>query len=394
LRGFRIELGEIEAALAAHRRVAAAAVLLLPALSGGVGAAGDMRLVAFLVSADGAPPSFETAELRAFLKQRLPDAMVPAAFVGLAELPLSTSGKVDRKALARLAPAAEERAAGAGDAALTPTEEIVAALWAQVLGVPRIGRNEDFFALGGHSLLATQVVMRVRDELGAELPVAAVFQAPTVAAFAERVTSVRLSGAPGEVLPLPPAGSIPLLPRDGLGSCRLVAPLSFAQERLWFLDRLSPGGSAYNMPLALRLHGRLDIGALGRVFATIVERHEALRTTIGEEGWKPVQRVAAPPPWSVPLIDLSAALRGATDGVPEEAVRLAAILAGLPFDLATGPLLRTTLVRLAGDDCVLLLAMHHIVSDLWSMAVLVREVAALYPRFAGAARPPEVAELP
>ncbi|HEY0781429.1 MAG TPA: condensation domain-containing protein, partial [Thermoanaerobaculia bacterium] len=398
LRGFRIELGEIEAALAAHPRVAAAAVLLLPALMGGVGgagAAGDMRLVAFLVPADGAPPTLDTAELRAYLKQRLPDAMVPAAFVALAELPLSTSGKVDRKALARLAPAAEERAAGLGQAALTPTEEIVAALWAQVLGVPRLARDDDFFALGGHSLLATQVVMRVRDELGAELPVAAVFQAPTVAAFAERVTAARLSGASGEALPLPPAGAIPLLPRDGEEPFRLVAPLSFAQERLWFLDRLSPGGSAYNMPLALRLHGRLDVPALGRVFAPTVARHEALRTTFGEEGWKPVQRVAAPPSWRVPLIDLaSLAFDAGSDGGPAEAVRLAAILAGLPFDLATGPLLRTTLVRLAGDDHVLLLAMHHIVSDLWSMAVLVREVAALYPRFVGAGSTPEVALLP
>jgi len=370
LRGFRIELGEIEASLRRHPAVADAAVLLREVK------AGDSRLTAWVVPGDAAaPPAAE--ELRAALRGRLPEYMVPAAFVVLPELPLTPSGKVDRKALARLGPA--ESAAGAGPgpvAPRSPDEKRLVAIWAEVLGTgspgePAIGIGDDFFARGGHSLLATQLVLRIRDAFGVDLPVRAVFQAPTVAAQAELIARLRgASAAPAAGRPIRP------LQRPSRAAHELSpfrAAVSFAQERLWFLDRLTPGSAAYTMPLALRVRGDLDPSALERAFTELVRRHETLRTTFAEEAGRPQQLIAAPAGWVLPVEDLAACGEAA-----EEVRRRARQDAAVAFDLERGPLLRTRLLRLGPAEHVLLLAMHHIVSDLWSLGVLVRELGALY----------------
>ncbi|HEU0077439.1 MAG TPA: amino acid adenylation domain-containing protein, partial [Longimicrobiaceae bacterium] len=279
IRGFRIEPGEVEALLAAHPAVREAAVVVREDVPG------EKRLVAY--TAGDAQP----AELREHLKGQLPEYMVPGAFVALERLPLTPNGKVDRAALP-----APEAGSGGGEhvAPRTPTEELLAGIWAQVLGTERVGAADDFFALGGHSLLATRVVSRVREALGVELPLRALFEAPTVAALAERIQA--LSGAAGAPPP-PPLVPVPRDPRSAL-------PLSFAQQRLWLIDRLEPGSVAYNMPFPLRLRGRLDVGALERALSALVHRHEALRTVFASVGGEPVQVLRAAEPVVLAVADL------------------------------------------------------------------------------------------
>ncbi|HEX3525657.1 MAG TPA: amino acid adenylation domain-containing protein [Thermoanaerobaculia bacterium] len=370
LRGFRIEPGEIEVCLRQHPGVADAVVLLRQVQ------AGDSRLAAYVVPAGGgAPPPEE--ELRAALRAQLPEHMVPAAFIPVNALPFTPNGKVDRQALARIGPAAPRPAAGV--APRNATEELLAGFWETVLGAAPAGVDADFFTSGGHSLLATQLVLRIRDAFGLDLPVRAVFGAPTIRAQAEMIEGL-LSGSAGPA-PVQGAGPVRPLPRRAYP---LHVALSFAQERLWFLDRLMPGSVAYNMPLALRMRGELDPAALERAFAELVLRHETLRTTFvtGEAG-RPVQVVSETgespaAAWSLSRLRMEEADE---DDVP----RLAAQDAALPFDLEHGPLLRSRLLRLGPADHVLLLSMHHIISDLWSMGVLVRDMAAFY---AGASLPP------
>ncbi|NMO19519.1 non-ribosomal peptide synthetase, partial [Pyxidicoccus fallax] len=266
LRGFRIEPGEIEAALTAQPGVRQALVLVREDRPG------DKRLVAYVVGA----PDMQVEALRAALKQRLPDYMVPSAFVPLEALPLTPNGKVDRKAL----PAPTQGAdAGTFVAPRTPTEEKLATLWSEVLGVPRVGAEDNFFELGGHSLLATQVVSRIRASLGVELPLRELFRTPTVSALAARVDAVlqarqQSQDDAAEALPEPPADA---------------PPLSFAQQRLWFIDQLDPGSGLYNMPFVLRLEGRLDTGALEAALTGVVARHASLRTTFASRQGQAVQ---------------------------------------------------------------------------------------------------------
>ncbi|HEX3129772.1 MAG TPA: amino acid adenylation domain-containing protein, partial [Thermoanaerobaculia bacterium] len=363
LRGFRIELGEIEAALLACPGVQEAAVL-----APGEGA--DRRLVAYVA------PAVEE-DLRARLASRLPDYMVPSAFVRLDELPHTPNGKIDRKALARTAP---DRVRGEKVyvAPETPTERGLAAIWAELLGVERVGIDDGFFHLGGHSLLATRLVTRVRDVFGVGLPLRAVFESPTVRELAARIDAAARSG----VLAGPAAR------RSGP-----QAVLSFAQERLWILDRLEPGNPIYNMPMGLRLSGRLDVLALERSIGEIVRRHEVLRATFHERDGEPVQTLAAPAPWRLPLVDLAGL---AAETREAEARRLGRREASTPFDLARGPLLRTLLLRLDGEEHGLLVNMHHIVADGWSFGILERELEVLYPAFRqGLTSPsPEIPELP
>ncbi|RKG94218.1 amino acid adenylation domain-containing protein, partial [Corallococcus sp. CA053C] len=362
LRGFRLELGEIEAALQSHPTVRTATVLVREDVPG------DQRLVAYVV-----PESpCDASELRTFLQQKLPEYMVPSAFVALAAFPLTPNGKVDRKAL----PAPEASAARSEDyvAPTTATERRLAELWAQVLRVERIGRQDHFFELGGHSLLATQVVSRVRSAFGVELPLRALFEAPVLEQLAQRVEQASSARA------LP---ALVATPRTGES-----LPLSFAQQRLWLLDQLQPGGSAYNIPSALRLDGALDVKALEQAFTELVRRHEALRTTLHEEGGAPVQHIHAPTPLRLPVVDLSQHEASET-----EAQRLAQEEAARPFNLAQGPLLRARLLRLSERQHVLLLNLHHVVSDGWSTGVLVREVSALYEAFRQG-RPSPLPELP
>ncbi|HEX7317735.1 MAG TPA: amino acid adenylation domain-containing protein [Pyrinomonadaceae bacterium] len=369
VRGFRIELGEIEAALHAHAWVRDAMVTAREEVGGG-----GKRLVAYVVSKDGA--ALTPAELRQSLKGRLPEYMVPSQFVVLDEMPLTPNGKVDRKRL----PEPEPVGAGLSGAYVAPrgaVEEAVAGVWAEVLGVERVGAEDNFFELGGHSLLATQVISRVRAAFGVELPLRSLFEAPTVRGLAARVEA----GAGRHLSSLPPlsAGE-----RDG------ELPLSFTQQRLWFLDQLEPGSAFYNIAAAARLVGELDASALAESLREVARRHEALRTRFVTSGGSPVQVIDPSPNLPLPVLDLSRLPEGQREA---EFEGLAREEARRPFDLARGPLLRTSLVRLGEREHVLLVTMHHIVSDGWSVGVLMREVAALYDAFSRGEESP-LAELP
>ncbi|HEX5760628.1 MAG TPA: non-ribosomal peptide synthase/polyketide synthase [Thermoanaerobaculia bacterium] len=370
LRGFRIETGEVEAVLAAHPAVAQAAVLLRTAAGGETGSAEDKRLVAYVVpGAEWSAGPELTEALRAHLAHRLPDYMVPSAWVALAELPLTPNGKLDRTALP------EPDLAAAGDAYAPPRagmEELLAGFWTELLGAPRVGAGDDFFALGGHSLLAARLVSRLREALGVELPLRRVFERPVLADLARELEAVHglAAAAAGAAAP-------PLLPRRDAADG--TAPLSWAQERLWFLDQFEPGTAAYNVPAVLRLTGSLRPDALAAAFAEVERRHEVLRTTfrLAADGDRPVQAIAPPgPARSLPLVDLSGLAPAAVEA---EAARLAAAEALRPFDLAAGPLTSRRLLRLGGDRHLLLLNQHHIVTDGWSLGVLIRELSALYP---------------
>ncbi len=353
IRGFRIELGEIEAALSRHPAVRECAVVVRE------GPSGDPRLVAYVAS-DPTDPTDPKALLAAWLREKLPEHMVPSLFVTLESLPRTPNGKVDRKAL----PEPDWTAAAGTDrvfaAPRSPAEELLAGIWAEVLGLPRVGIHDHFFALGGHSLLATRVVSRIRETFGVEIPMRRLFELPTVAELAQAVAAARLPE--GVQVPLAP------VPRDG------NLPLSFAQQRLWVIDRLDPGSPAYNIPWAVRLTGALSAGLLARVFAEVVRRHEALRTTFAERDGKPVQVISPATAVALPVVDLS----GLRDRSDRKAREIALAEALRPFDLQRGPLLRLGLIRLAERDWLLLMTLHHIVSDDWSMSVLLREVGILY----------------
>ncbi|MEA2693312.1 MAG: hypothetical protein QOJ16_2699, partial [Acidobacteriota bacterium] len=345
IRGFRIEPGEIEAALSAHPAVTGAAVLVRQE-------GGEKRLAAYVAGR----PGTLAADLRGFLRARLPQYLVAADLHVLDALPLNPNGKIDRKALARIEPAGEPGGTqeGAGGAPRTEIEALLSGIWAMMLRRDRVGLRDNFFDLGGHSLLATQVISRIRRAFGVELPLRTLFERPTVEGLAAEIATV-LAGRD--------VGAPPLFAKRGEGA----PPLSFAQERLWFLDQLEPGSPAYNLPAPLLLRGRLAPSALAASFAEIVRRHEALRTTFApEEGaaGRPVQVIGPALATALPLVDLAGLPAGAR---AEEGPRLAAAETRRPFDLARGPLLRVSLVRLAAEEHLLLVNLHHIVADGWSM---------------------------
>ncbi|MBV9775158.1 MAG: AMP-binding protein, partial [Gemmatimonadetes bacterium] len=362
VRGFRVEPGEVEAALLALEGVREAVV---------VAHAESQRLVAYVVPEEGA--EVVPAELRARLGARLPEHLVPGGVVLMRALPLSANGKLNRRALPEL-----KWGRVSYLAPRTPTEEALAAIWAGVLGIERVGVEDGFFDLGGHSLLATRVVSRVREELGVELPLRALFEAPTVARLAALVEGAAVPVTPGTAR----------IPRRG--GDRSALPLSFAQQRLWFIDQLAPGSATYNVPLALRVRGDLHLTLLERTLTEIVRRHEALRTVFVSVGGEPVQAVRAPAPVIVPVMDLRRLADGARAA---ELLRLASTEASRPFDLSGGPLLRVSAARLGEGEWAVLFTTHHIVSDGWSMGVLVSEVSELYGAF-GEEREPRLPELP
>lgn len=347
LRGFRIELGEIEARLQSHPAVRQALVLVREDRPG------DRRLVAYVVPHAEAPV---IDRLREHLAEALPDYMLPAAFVSLPALPLSPNGKLDRKAL----PLPEY---GLESHDLAPPrnaqERALAQVWQAVLGLQAVGIHDNFFALGGHSLLATQLVARLRRQLGIELPLRTVFEAPTIAQLAERLPDSASLEQP-----------IPLAPRSAAG-----LPLSHAQQGMWFIQQLEPNSAAYHIPSAARLRGHLDSAALHAAFQALVQRHEALRTCFAEQNGEPTQLIHGAVELPLPLIDLGHLPPTEREA---EARRLLIEAATRPFDLNQAPLLRLTLVRLAADEHLLLLVLHHIVADGWSMGVLVSELAQLY----------------
>jgi amino acid adenylation domain-containing protein len=369
IRGFRIEPGEIEAVLGSHEAVREVVVLARE------DAPGERRLVAYLVPEAGELPA--TQELRGFLKERLPDYMVPSAFVTLDALPLTPNRKVDRRALP--APSQAQAEPETAAPARTPVERKLAQIWASILKVERVGVEDNFFELGGHSLLALRCLARVREEFEVELPLRRLFESPTVAGLAACIEELRRSEK---------ARRLPPLERVAREVDEL--PLSFAQQRLWFLDQLEPDSPVYNIHTALRLDGPLDADALGKTLDEIVRRHEVLRTTYRMSGERPMQVIA--PALSVPLRMVD--VRHLPEAERErEAQRLAMEETRRPFDLSRGPLLRACLVRLGEQEHLLLLVMHHIISDGWSMGVLAGEVAALYRAFVSA-EPSPLAELP
>ncbi|MFL6117997.1 amino acid adenylation domain-containing protein, partial [Actinophytocola sp.] len=357
VRGFRVEPGEVAAALRAHDDVRDAVVV----------ARGEV-LVGYVVPDAGAEP--DPGALRVFLADRLPAYMVPAMFVVLAELPLTSSGKVDRAAL----PEPDPSAVVNGRAPRTALEEILCGMVADVLKLDAVGIDDDFFLLGGHSLLATQLVARVRDRLGIDLPLRALFERPTVAELARAgAWSDRAADAPPLVR----------VTRDGD-----ALPLSFAQQRLWFLDQLVPDNAFYTIPHVVRLRGALDLGALAGALTEVVARHEALRTTFESVDGVPRQVVHEPADVPLEVVDVSG-----HEDPPRRAREVVADEVAHPFDLVTGPLLRSTLVRLAEDDHVLAVVAHHIVSDGWSMGVFMSELNALYEAFVHG-EPSPLPELP
>ncbi|HEV2855086.1 MAG TPA: amino acid adenylation domain-containing protein [Thermoanaerobaculia bacterium] len=348
IRGFRVELGEVEAALRGCpgiREAVAAAVQ---------GPAGAPLLAAYVVG------SSSPDELRRRLEAFLPEAMVPAVFVFLETLPLSPNGKVDRKAL----PAPELVTEREPTAPRTATEEVLAAIWREVLGVERVGAGDHFLELGGHSLTAAQILARVRERLRVELAARDVFDHPVLRDLAARIEELAGSAAPASpVVPVPRGGDL---------------PLSYAQERVWFLQRLDPSIRSYQAQAMIRFRGRLNVEALRRGLDGIVERHEIFRTTFPTVGDGPVQRFH--PAWDVPLpvVDLSGLPAGTREA---EAAR--AIDAGCrrPFDVERLPLVRWTLLRLAPEEHVWLHAEHHLVHDGWSFNRVLEELMALYAAF-------------
>ncbi|HEY0558373.1 MAG TPA: amino acid adenylation domain-containing protein, partial [Thermoanaerobaculia bacterium] len=339
----------------------------------GRGGAADRRLVAYLVPLQKGAPA--PAALRDYLRDRLPGYMIPVAWVFLDALPLSPNGKVDRRALPEPEAARSEKAEPATPR--TPTQEVLAGIWAEVLELPVVGIHDNFFDLGGHSLLATQVVSRVRGTLGVELPLRRMFEHPTVARFAASVDAELGTGSGLAT------SRIERAPRTG----RL--PLSFAQSRLWFLDQLSPGSAVYNIPYPLAIDGALDARVLNSALAELSRRHEALRTTFSSVDGEPSQAISPAGSFPLPVIDLQ--------GLPESARRAEADTltrgeARRPFDLVTGPLFRTSLLRLGWERHVLLLTLHHIVADGWSLEILLRELTSLYAATA-AGRPSPLPEL-
>ena len=387
LRGFRIELGEIESVLSQHESVKEAVVSLYQG-------DGNPHLVAYVVAvsseqwpensdqwlvasgqkedrdAQGASSSLATDHwsLATFLKSRLPDYMVPAQFVMLERLPLTPNGKVDRKSL----PAPELEVSNGFDVPATPTEELLAALWAGVLKREAIGRQDDFFALGGHSLLATQLVARIREDFNVELPIRAVFEHPQLARLAEAIDAA--------------SGTVPLPPIEARAADASKV-LSFAQQRLWFLNQLEGHGSVtYNIPVALRLSGPLDAEALRHSLRWLLERHSSLRSCFPsqEDGQAQVRILPMEAINGVRVHDLSYL---GPDAQHREVQAQADAHAVAPFDLGAGPLFKADLLQLNGSQSVLLLNMHHIVSDGWSMGVFMRDWQHAYTAFSTGEQP-------
>jgi amino acid adenylation domain-containing protein len=356
IRGFRVELGEIEAVVEQHPAVRETVVLAREDNPG------DKRLVAYIVTSEGLQPSVD--ELRRFLQEKLPAYMMPSVYVALDALPLTPNNKVDRRAL----PAPEGARLEVESAFVsprTPVEEIVAEMWSQVLGIERVGIHDNFFALGGHSLLATQVISRMQDAFQVELALHTMFGMPTVASLAKYVEMAMDS----ERLQSLPIGRV---------SQKGPPPLSFTQQQLWLIDQLKPGNIAYNIPFVLRMSGPLDVTALQRSLDEIVCRHKALRTTITTVDGRLVQDIAPSLKLHLPLVDLCQLPEIERDA---KAYHLARREAQRVFDLSNGPLIRVTLLRLEETEHLLLLMMHHIVTDGWSMGIFTRELTTLYQAF-------------
>ncbi|MCA1579773.1 MAG: amino acid adenylation domain-containing protein, partial [Acidobacteria bacterium] len=357
VRGYRIEVGEVEAALESAAGVQAAAVALKP------DGRGEGPLVGYVVLEQGA--EFNQGELRRQVAERLPEYMVPVVLVELKELPLTALAKVDRKALPEIDSSSLESHQAYAEPR-TPVEEMLVHIWATTLKLERVGAHDNFFELGGDSLLATQLIARVRETLQVEVALRELFEQPTVAGFAECVEAALRADA---------GVSAPPLRRV---ERREQIALSFAQQRLWFIEQLRAGSPLYNMPHAVRMLGQLNVNVLERTVSEIVRRHEILRTTFKVTGGQPMQVVHPPVPVKLAVIDLSA-----MDQADREvkARQLITQDSTQPFDLNHGPLLRVGVIKLAEDEHITFFTTHHIISDGWSVNLLIREVVALYTAF-------------
>lgn len=350
LRGFRIELGEIEARLAQHPEVDRCVVVVAEPQRG------HQQLVAYVATA----AALHADGLRVFLRRTLPDYMVPALFVLLPALPLTPNGKIDRKALP--VPDAD-RAADDFEPPATPTQDLVGGIWAEILGLDRIGRRDHFFELGGHSLLATQVMSRVRTTFQIELPLRTLFDHPTVEAFAAAIDQAVTQGDETHVPPL-----LPMPKTDAM-------PLSFAQQRLWFLAQMDPDSGAYNLPFALRLGGTVNHHLLERSFLALIRRHETLRTTFPAVDGEPRQVIVEADHFPIPIEDLAALSESERTATISRYVESEA---HEPFRLDRDLPIRARLLRISAEAHILLVTVHHIAADAWSLAVVTHEVAALY----------------
>ena len=389
IRGHRIEVGEIEATLNQHPSVKESVVIAslfppprrgrtkvgvihstnslreqappsLPSPVEGEGVSeSDRNLIAYLVSDTEKPLA---TELRSFLNQKLPDFMIPSLFVFLDSVPLTPNGKIDRNAL----PAPDGERPQLDQGVIEPRteiEELVAQVWREVLKLDKIGVYDNFFDLGGHSLLATRVVARLRNNFNIDLPLGKLFELPTVTALAEHVDCRRRNQSGVSIPRIVP------VPRDG------PLPLSFSQRRLWFLHKLNPDFTAYNIPAVFNIKGELDIAALERALNAIIKRHESLRTSIGETDGNPVQQIIPLVTFTLPVVDLS---HLPEDQAAVEVQRLSIDDARQPYDIQNAPLMRAKLLRLGGQEHVLILNFHHIVSDGSSLVIFYQELTALY----------------
>jgi amino acid adenylation domain-containing protein len=350
IRGFRLELGEIETVIARHPHIKDCVVI------SGEDSLGDTRLVAYYIASQ----KIDSQQLREYLQPKLPDYMIPSAWVQLDAFPLTPNGKCDRNALPipDFAEISREYVAPRNS-----KEESLASIWQQVLNLDRVGIHDNFFELGGHSLLATQVVSKIRQSLAMELPLRCLFEHPTVAELANKLKTSALTEMP----------VIKAVSREG------DLPLSFAQQRLWFLAQLEPDSPAYNGSSILELEGELNLNALSDSISEIVKRHEVLRTSFTVVDGQPRQRIAAELEINLEIVDSQ---HFSPKEQPEEIQRLAKVHTQRVFDLTQSPLFRLTLLRLSSNKHLLLITMHHIISDAWSTGVFVRELSQLYTAFA------------
>jgi amino acid adenylation domain-containing protein len=353
IRGFRIELGEIEAVLTQYPQVQSSVIIAREDTPG------NKRLVAYIVPEKEATPT--PNEMRQCLKEKLPEYMIPSAFVILESLPLTPNGKIDRRAL----PAPEQNYERTDKFILprNPIEEILVTIWTEVLKVQQISINDNFFELGGHSLLATQLISRIRTNLSIEIPLRSLFAAPTIEELGQQIQQLQQ-----EDLTL---SAPPILSRGEQSELLL----SYAQTRLWFLDQLEPNSPFYNIPVALRLQGHLNQVALTQSLAEIIQRHEALRTNFVTVNGQPTQVINTLTNWTVSVINLQHLSPEEQKNAAKKLVKEQALQ---PFDLANEALVRATLIVLNNNEYWLSLCLHHVISDGWSMGVFIEELTALY----------------